>query len=256
MPDFRPRLKGQRKKAFDSITKEESRVLVIGDIHEPFCKSGYLEFCIKTYQEKNCSRVVFIGDIVDNHYSSYHETDPDGMSGGMELSLAISKIEKWSKAFPKADVIVGNHDRMIMRKAFSSSIPKEWIKSYNDVLGTDWVWHNRLEIDGVQYVHGEGGTAKTRAKNDGISTVQGTHPYSGICGVLYWNSWLIFWLSGRLWRRLRILCNGICKSIQKASDFMCCGHWWSHCLPNFNAKIATFRRCLYVDLSDFPPFAD
>jgi len=173
MPDFRPRLKGQRKKAFDSITKEESRVLVIGDIHEPFCKDGYLEFCIQTYQEKNCSRVVFIGDIIDNHYSSYHETDPDGLSGGMELSLAISKIQEWSKAFPVADVIIGNHDRMIMRKAFSSSIPKEWIKSYNDVLGTDWVWHNRLEIDGVQYVHGEGGTAKTRAKNDGISTVQG-----------------------------------------------------------------------------------
>jgi hypothetical protein len=28
-------------------------------------------------------------------------------------------------------------------------------------------------IDGVQYVHGEGGTAKTRAKNDMMSTVQG-----------------------------------------------------------------------------------
>jgi hypothetical protein len=60
-----------------------------------------------------------------------------------------------------------------MRKAFSSSIPKAWIKSYNEVLQTDWDWRPRFVIDGVQYVHGEGGTARTRAKNDMMSTVQG-----------------------------------------------------------------------------------
>ena len=53
-----------------------------------------------------------------------------------------------------------------MRKAFSSAIPKEWIKSYNEVLGTKWNWIERIVYDGVQYVHGEGGTARTKAKND------------------------------------------------------------------------------------------
>ena len=72
-----------------------------------------------------------------------------------------------------ATVIVGNHDRVVMRRAFSSSIPSMWIKSFNEVLGTSWDWTERAEFDGVQFVHGEGGTARTKAKNDMQSTVQG-----------------------------------------------------------------------------------
>ena len=154
--------------------KDLSRVLVIGDLHEPFCLDGYFEHCVETYKSFNCNRVVFIGDVIDNHYSSYHETDPDGLSGGDEILMAIKKVKKWYKQFPKADVLIGNHDRMIMRKAFSSSIPKIWIKDYNDVLGTPlWNWEDRVVIDGVQYIHGEGGTARTRCKADLQSTVQG-----------------------------------------------------------------------------------
>ena len=36
MKDFRPRLKGNKLKAFLNLTKRETRVLVIGDLHEPF----------------------------------------------------------------------------------------------------------------------------------------------------------------------------------------------------------------------------
>ena len=154
--------------------KDTSRVLVIGDLHEPFCLDGYLEHCIETYRKYNCNRVVFIGDIIDNHYSSYHETDPDGLSGGDELLLSIKKIAKWYKAFPKATIIWGNHDRLIMRKAFSSAIPRSWIKDYKEVLSTpEWEWEDRIVIDNVQYIHGEGGTARTRCKSDLQSTVQG-----------------------------------------------------------------------------------
>jgi predicted phosphodiesterase len=171
--DFRPRLRGNTKKAYENIIKQERRILVIGDIHAPFVLSGYLDFCKETYAKYNCNQVIFIGDIIDNHYSSYHEADPDGMGGADELSYAIDVIKDWCEAFPVADVIIGNHDRLIMRKAFSSSIPKQWIKGYNEVLGTNWNWVDRIVYDDVQYVHGEGGTARTKAKNDMMSTVQG-----------------------------------------------------------------------------------
>lgn len=161
------------RKAYDWLTANTSRVLVIGDLHCPFDLDGYLEHCQDIYSRHNCNRVVFIGDIIDNHYSSYHETDPDGFGGGEELERAIHHVARWSEAFPDAHVLIGNHDRIIMRKAFSSSIPKAWVKSYNEVLGTDWDWAEHLVIDGVQYVHGEGGTARTKAKNDMMSTVQG-----------------------------------------------------------------------------------
>jgi predicted phosphodiesterase len=171
---MRPRLSGNKLKAYENITKEERRILVIGDLHCPFELDGYFNFCKETYANYNCNQVIFIGDIIDNHAFSYHEPDPDGMSAGDELQVAIEDVKKWYNAFPVADVLIGNHDRMAARKAMTGGIPKVWIKSYNDVLGTPkWNWTERIVYDDVQYVHGEGGTARTKAKNDMMSTVQG-----------------------------------------------------------------------------------
>jgi metallophosphoesterase superfamily enzyme len=159
-----------------SMIKDKSgkNILVIGDLHEPFCLDGYLEFCKKQYDKFNCTEVVFIGDIIDNHYSSYHETDADGMGGGDELSLSIKKLARWYKTFPEATVLIGNHDRMIMRKAQTSAIPKAWIRNYKDVLNVPkWNFVDRYVIGKVQYIHGEAGTASTKCRADLMSTVQG-----------------------------------------------------------------------------------
>ena len=170
---IRPRVTAQQKKALDFLRNKERRILVIGDLHCPFEKEGYFEFCLETYDKYACNQVVFIGDLIDSHATSRHETDPDGESARTELERAIEDLQKWRIAFPVADCIIGNHDRVVMRRAFSSSIPSVWIKSFNEVLGTSWNWTERVEYDGVQYVHGEGGTARTKAKNDLQSTVQG-----------------------------------------------------------------------------------
>lgn len=155
-------------------SKTGKNVLVIGDLHEPFCLDGYLEHCIQTYYKYKCDEVVFIGDIIDNHASSYHETDPDGHSAGQELKMAIQRIKQWYNAFPKATVIIGNHDRLIMRKAYSSGLSKMWIKDYAEVLGTPgWNFTESIEIDNVLYIHGEGGTARARVRRDLQSIVQG-----------------------------------------------------------------------------------
>ena len=49
-----------------------NRVLVIGDIHAPFERKDYLQFCMNTYHKYRCNIVVFIGDCIDNHFPSYH----------------------------------------------------------------------------------------------------------------------------------------------------------------------------------------
>ena len=155
---------------------EARNVLVIGDLHEPFCLEGYLDFCLEQYETFNCTSVVFIGDVIDNHYSSYHEASADGLGGLDELELAIKKISTWYEAFgePGTKVIIGNHDRIIMRKAQTSSIPSKWIKSYKEVLQTpNWDFVERFEQDDVQYIHGEGGTARTKCRADMMNTVQG-----------------------------------------------------------------------------------
>ena len=189
----RYRLKPHEIVALEKMREAETRnVLVIGDLHEPFCLDGYLNFCIEQYYTYNCTEVVFIGDVIDNHYSSYHEASADGMGGLDELELAIKKIGRWRDAFPMATVIIGNHDRIIMRKAFDSQIPQRWIKSYNDVLGTKWNWQDRVVYDNVQYVHGEGGTARTKSKNDMMSTVQGHIHTQAYCEWMVGRNFRIF----------------------------------------------------------------
>lgn len=175
MASNRYRLKPDEEALLMSYRKHKtSNVLVIGDIHEPFCLEGYLEFCQEVYDVHQCNEVIFIGDIIDNHYSSYHETNADGMGGADELELAISKIAKWYEAFPVATVIVGNHDRMVMRKAQTSAIPSKWIKSYKEVLEVPgWTFTERYVLNDVQYIHGEAGTARTKARADMMNTVQG-----------------------------------------------------------------------------------
>ena len=197
MSDFRPRLKGKVLKAYNNLIKSETRVLVIGDLHEPFCLDGYLEFCKEQYSVNNCNKVVFIGDVIDSHYSSYHESDADGMGGKAELELAINKLRKWYKAFPDADVTLGNHDRIIIRKAQSSNIPSKWIKEFADVLETpNWRFVTDVYIDGVRYVHGDkSGKPRMATKRDMVSTVSGHYHTDMYCEWLFGKTRAIFALA-------------------------------------------------------------
>lgn len=172
--EIRPRIRGAQKVNFEFFNSKESRVLVVGDLHCPFDLDKYFDHVVEVYERYNCNRVVFIGDVIDNHYSSYHETSADGMGGAEELELAIQRLQRYYQRFPHAHVLIGNHDRIIMRKAQTSAVPSKWIKSYQEVLEVPgWEFVNELEIDGVLYVHGEAGTARTKAKADLQSVVQG-----------------------------------------------------------------------------------
>jgi len=168
-------LQGDIRHAYDRLTDSVSRVLIIGDTHAPFTIKGYLEHCRETYARFNCNQVVFIGDVIDNCYPSYHENDPNGHGAGEELKLAVDMIADWYEVFPEAYVTIGNHDANIMRKAFSGGIPQEWIKDFAEVLGTpNWKFVTEVVIDNVRYVHGhKSGKPRTGAKRDMMSVVSG-----------------------------------------------------------------------------------
>ena len=173
MKEIRPRLSEEEWSIIQRHRKPEG-VLVIPDLHAPFLKPGFLDHCLKTKRKYNTKKVIFIGDIVDNHYSSYHETDPDGHSAGEELARAIEMIREWYYHFPKAKVCIGNHDSIPARKAMTAGLSKRWLKSIADVIETPgWDFQMQHIIDDVKYIHGTGQKARSRAKNDLISIVQG-----------------------------------------------------------------------------------
>jgi predicted phosphodiesterase len=177
--EYRPRLNAAEMDAINALRRRGGRrILVIGDLHAPFIRKGYLEHCVAIRIKYNCNHVVFIGDIVDNHYSSFHDTDPDGYGAGQELDRAIDLISEWKDEFPEADVVLGNHDRIIMRKVFSAGLSKRWIKDFGEVLETPgWNFDLEFEYDNVLYMHGEGGGGEkgvlTKALNRRKSVVQG-----------------------------------------------------------------------------------
>jgi hypothetical protein len=149
-------------------------ILVIGDLHAPFTRVDYLKFCKEVYLKHNCNQVIFIGDIIDNHYSSFHDTDPDGHSGAEELAMAKASIKEWHKEFPNAKVCIGNHDLIPVRKAFNAGLSKTWIRPLEEVLGTPtWEFGEEFVIDNILYTHGTGRKAAPRMKYDMISIVQG-----------------------------------------------------------------------------------
>jgi len=157
---------------------KKENVLVIGDPHEPFTREGYMLFCREMQEKYECGTVVNIGDQVDNHYSSFHDADPDGMGAGDELDEAIIATQKWHYLFPNANCCIGNHDDIIRRQLYANGISARWMKSMNDVLGTPtWKWAMDHELYGVRYVHGTGTTgaqaAYTRAMKAGQSVVMG-----------------------------------------------------------------------------------
>lgn len=169
-----------KKFNYDTV-KVKKNVLVIGDLHLPFTLEGYLEHCIKVYKKYNCDTVVFIGDIIDLHFTSYHETSTEGYGATQEHDLSVEMLRKWYKAFPKAYVTIGNHDALIYRKAMTAGISKRWIQNYSQVLGTPgWEWVTDVVIDDVLYTHGTT-NAYTKAKQNLMSTVQGhLHSQAGI----------------------------------------------------------------------------
>ena len=149
-------------------------VLVIGDLHAPFTKTGYLEFCKEIYVKYRCSNVVLIGDCIDAHFSSFHLTDPDGMGAGEELRKAKEIIQQFYDAFPDAKVCLGNHDQIPDRQRFSAGLSASWMRPISEVLETPgWQFAEDWLIDGVLYTHGTGRKARQRCMQEFTSVVQG-----------------------------------------------------------------------------------
>jgi len=133
------------------------KILVIGDIHEPVSRPGYLQFCQDLYEEWDCDRVVFIGDVVDWHSVSFHAHHPDCPGPTDEYTLAHNGVSKWATAFPEALVCIGNHDERLIRAAEDANIPSRFLRNYAEVWGTPgWNWQNDHTLDDVYFFHGTG----------------------------------------------------------------------------------------------------
>ena len=182
----------ERRAARDGGTKTSnklgSRVGIIGDTHLPYELDGYLEFCQETFDRHEVDTVIHIGDFVDNHSLSFHDSEPTLHNVQGEYESAYERAQDWYEAFPVATLIMGNHDRIPARQlAKLGMAPTIYMKPIEDLLGMPegWTVANQVEIDNVLYHHGEtaGGINGFRkdAENRMRCTVSGhNHSNAGI----------------------------------------------------------------------------
>ena len=139
------------------MATKKDNILIIGDTHIPFEKKGYLDFCNDTAKRFKCKRIIHIGDEVDNHALNYHEHDPDGLSPGDEFKKAKKRLKLWEKAFPRMEVVVGNHTCLMFRKAYTYGIPSGMLKTYNNIWDIKgWEWVTELRVGGIFIRHKPG----------------------------------------------------------------------------------------------------
>lgn len=179
--------------------EDNSRLLFISDMHIPYHHEDTIAFLKHLKAKYNPTRVICLGDELDKHALSYHDSDPDLPSAGDELKKSLPVIQELFEIFPKMDIIESNHGSLVWRKAKTFGIPKHYIKSYNDVLGVDsgWKWSFDLTINlpnGQKcYVHhGKTSNIIQLSQQMGMCAVQGHYhesfkiDYWGNPTGLYW----------------------------------------------------------------------
>jgi predicted phosphodiesterase len=165
-----------------------ARVGIIGDTHIPFEHEDYLQFCKDTFEAWEVDTVVHIGDLVDHHAMSFHDSEPMLLDAHKEMVNAKIKLKDWYEAFPDVTVIEGNHDIIPGRHLKKLEIdPSTWLRDLGEVyeMPEGWVTVQEATIDGVLYHHGHTANGVNGFRNDAArrmcNTVSGhCHSNAGI----------------------------------------------------------------------------
>lgn len=159
--------------------KIEKSILILSDMHAPYHHPDMHKFLAAVKKKYAPTRTICIGDEVDFHALSYHESNPDLDAAGEELNKAIKALRPVYKMFPKVTVVESNHGSMVLRKALTGGIPTKAIRSYNEVLDAPkgWKWVDdvivQTSLGPVYFCHGKSGSPGKLASQYGMSTVQG-----------------------------------------------------------------------------------
>ena len=124
-------------------------ILILSDTHFPYQHLNYFEWIKKIKNHIKPTRVIHIGDVIDNASIMVERpADPNVESPIFELASAKKEIRKLEKIFPKMDILFGNHDLRIMRRAERFGIPRSMLKDLNSIyeIKSNWRWHDKLIV--------------------------------------------------------------------------------------------------------------
>lgn len=177
-------------------------VLVIPDLHAPYHHPDSLDFLSRVADSFDVDTVVNLGDEADKHAMSFHDSDPNLDSAGVELDKARKFLACLHELFPAMRVCHSNHGSMLYRKANAHGIPVQYLRTYREVLFPngggemwDWAYEHILDLpDGsqVMFRHQPAGSAVSTAAHEGVNVIVGhLHgkfdiEYAASSARLYW----------------------------------------------------------------------
>jgi len=120
-------------------------ILVIPDIHAPYQHKDTLPFLKAVKKAFPIDLAVSLGDELDYHAMSFHDSDPNLESAGTELELGKVMLRELHKVFPELLVCHSNHGSMVFRRAKAHGLPIQLIKRYRDIVfpehgAPSWSW--------------------------------------------------------------------------------------------------------------------
>ena len=134
-----------------------SKVGVIGDSHVPYELEGYKEWCAEMFDQWGVDTVVHIGDLVDHHSLSFHDSEPMLHDVHGEYHSAVEKLQGWYDLFPNLTLIEGNHDLLPARQLKKIGMePRIFMKPLEEIyaMPEGWKIEDSVVIDDVLYHHG------------------------------------------------------------------------------------------------------
>jgi hypothetical protein len=180
------------------LAKNKS-ILVISDLHYPYNHPDVIDFLKGLDKKYKFDRIISVGDELDFHAISFHDSDPDLMSPGDELQTSINRLKPLYKLFPEMDLVESNHGSLVYRKQKAHGLPRSVIKSYREVLEAPkgWHWHDDLLVktntgDNVYICHGKSAEVLKLSMSMGMSCIQGH--YHEKMEIRYWGNKLgLYW---------------------------------------------------------------
>ena len=123
-------------------------ILCIPDMHVPYHHPDALAFLEEVRDMYEPTLVVNLGDLMDFHNISFHNSDPDLYNAGDELDEARGYIAELEEAFPDMYIIGSNHGDLPLRKFVAAGLPKGLLRSYNEIydVGEGWKFVPDLTI--------------------------------------------------------------------------------------------------------------
>ena len=158
---------------------KHKRILVISDLHIPYHRKDSFAFLKEIKKQFKPDTIINIGDEIDCHALSFHDTNPDLPSAGHEFSLSKEYIKELENIFPQMTLLDSNHSSLIYRKGIKHGIPRGFLKDYNEFLNVKkWNWVNDLTItlpdkQRCFFTHGISADVARVSQIQGMSTVQG-----------------------------------------------------------------------------------